>query len=101
MGRGPDAFVTTLYREGLNRTPEHAGLVYWSKHLANGARPRSVASTIWNSREHRALVREHRDPRISLRHALGEALQAWKHAAHTGMVHPTGAFLLPFHTAAQ
>ena len=50
LGKGPDAFVTALYNEVLGRAPEPAGLFFWSKQLALKVKPRTVATSFWNSR---------------------------------------------------
>ena len=77
-GPGPDAFVTALYQEQLNRGPEPVGLRYWAGRVAIGDHPRRVATSIWNSPEHRALRRRHLAAPIGLRRSYHDARRAWR-----------------------
>ena len=78
---GPQTvFVTTLYRDILGRAPDSAGLSYWVNHLLAGTSQNQVALAIWNSPEHRTLVRRHRAPQISFGSALADASQAANNA---------------------
>jgi hypothetical protein len=64
------AFVDELYRLILGRTPAEQEERYWARLLVmRGARPIGVAESIWRSREHRTLVREHKAPGIPFEHA--------------------------------
>ena len=81
FGPGRDAFVSTLYGEQLDRSPEHRGLRYWSGKLAAGMRPQTAASAIWRSPEHRALVRQQLAPPITLGHSFRDALRAGRQVA--------------------
>jgi hypothetical protein len=81
FGPGRDAFVSTLYGEQLDRLPEPRGLRYWSGKLAAGMRPQTVALVIWRSAEHRALMRQHLAPPITLGHSFLDALRARRQAA--------------------
>jgi uncharacterized repeat protein (TIGR01451 family) len=69
-------FVTALYNEILGRFPEPHGLAYWVGRLKARSSPRRVARAIFDSREHRRLVRQHLDPRIPLRRAFLDAVRA-------------------------
>ncbi len=68
-GTGRDAFVETLYSQILNRDPAQTELDYWTRLLARGFTPYVVATAIWNSQEHRSLMRSHMAPDIPLRDA--------------------------------
>ena len=59
------AFVTTLYREILGHNPNPASLNFWVKRLLAGTSQNQVALAIWNSPEHRTLVKRHRAPQIT------------------------------------
>ncbi|MGP0066680.1 MAG: MBG domain-containing protein [Isosphaeraceae bacterium] len=48
---GPVSFVTSLYERFLGRTPEPAGLRYWTKLLSRGVRPSEVTRLIHQSAE--------------------------------------------------
>jgi hypothetical protein len=76
FGAGRDAFVTTLYRDILGRAPEALGLRFWSGVLAAGVRPSVVAVAIWDSAEHRRLLRLRLAPHFPLAAAYADALQA-------------------------
>ena len=75
-----DAFVTTLYNEVLGRAPEPMGRVFWSKQLARGEKPKSVATSFWNSRERRYLVQQHKAPSITFQQVFLHAKKAWEQA---------------------
>ena len=75
FGAGHDAFVSTLYREVLNRQPEPAGLRFWSRLLAKKVRRKTVATAIWGSREHRTLIREHLALPVSFQRSFHDALR--------------------------
>jgi hypothetical protein len=78
FGPAPDAFVTTLYREVLNRYPERAGLAYWSGRLASHAPPLTITKGLFRSRERHLLALQGRAPRITVHQALHDAQeQAW------------------------
>lgn len=87
FGLGRDAFVSTLYKDLLGRAPEPAGLFFWSKQLASKTKTSSVARSIWFSRERHILLKEHKAPTISFRHAFREASNAWKQAKNVGTAH--------------
>src|ERR1700678_1317874 len=74
FGVGREAVVTALYLEDLNRLPEPKGLKYWSKSLARGAKPRTVA-VAWQSYEHRALQCIHLAPKLSFSTSYSDALK--------------------------
>jgi uncharacterized repeat protein (TIGR01451 family) len=80
-------FVTTLYAEVLNRSPESRGLDFWVGRLVAGEHRRDVARAIFHSKEHRALVRQHLAPRISLRRAFRDGLLSYRDPPPSG---PTG-----------
>jgi hypothetical protein len=73
-GPGRDAFVEDLYPLILGREPHQSELDYWSGVLARGVAPTIVARSIWNSQEHRSLVRTHKVPPISFETAYRKAL---------------------------
>jgi hypothetical protein len=73
----------TLYEEILDRFPEPQGLGYWVGRLKARSSPRPVARAIFDSREHRRLVHQHRDPHIPLRRAFLDAVHAERSAAHS------------------
>jgi hypothetical protein len=77
---GHEVFVTALYNEVLGREPEPQGLFFWSKQLASKIKPRTVAISIWNSRERHILQGQHKAPPIRFNRALGDATRAWKQA---------------------
>ncbi|MHC5537915.1 hypothetical protein ACYOEI_06755 [Singulisphaera rosea] len=52
FGRGRDAFVSTLFRD-FGRDPSLRELRYWSRLMAAGANPQSVALGIWRGSRHR------------------------------------------------
>jgi len=74
FGSGRDAFVETLYEQILGRPPMQSELDYWSGILASGVGPHQVARLIWNSQEHRTLVRLGEAPGISKERAYLDAL---------------------------
>jgi hypothetical protein len=81
-GVGRDAFVTTLYTDVLGRLPElTTGLDFWSGVLAKGAKPKTVGAAIWNSVEHRSLVKQHLAPGIPFRRSYSDALFAGRQDA--------------------
>jgi hypothetical protein len=63
-GTGRDAFVESLYPQILGRNAQQNEVDYWSRALARGGPPEAVAQLIWNSREHRSLIRNHEAPGI-------------------------------------
>jgi hypothetical protein len=73
-GPGRDAFVESLYTQILGRNALQSEVDYWSSVLARGATTNRVANLIWNSREHRTLVRNHEAPGIPLRIAYRNAI---------------------------
>jgi hypothetical protein len=73
-------FVTTLYRDILGHNPNRASLNSWVKRLLAGTSQNQVATSIWNSSEHRTLVKRHRAPQISYGSALADASQAANNA---------------------
>lgn len=87
FGAGRDAFVTTLYHDDLNRLPEPQGLKFWSRTLARGVKPVTVAQAIWRSREHRALQSRHLAPSMSFRRSFSDAMKAGFQAAHPRRSH--------------
>jgi hypothetical protein len=54
--RADSAFVSTLYRDLLQRAPDAAGLAYWTGLLLTGKTSQTdVARRLWESPEHRGL----------------------------------------------
>lgn len=82
-GAGRDAFVTTLYAEDLGRKPESSALTFWSRRLAAGVKPQTVALAIWGSPEHRALVNQHLVTPVTFRRSYADALSAGRRAARS------------------
>jgi hypothetical protein len=76
-------FVTTLYEEILDRFPEPRELAYWVGRLKAGWSRHRVARAIFDSREHRRLVRQHLDSHIPLRRAFLDAVRAERSAPHS------------------
>ncbi len=77
-GNGParDALVDALYSNILGRDLTQAELDYWSRELYSGVRYHEVARRIWNSQEHRQLVRLGEAPHIPKETAWQNALAA-------------------------
>lgn len=67
FGAGRDAYTEELYVLMLGRDITQPELDYWSKTLASGVNPFTVAESIWYSSEHRILVQEGQAPGIPLR----------------------------------
>jgi len=76
FGSGRDAYVETLYEQILGRPPTQSELDYWSGVLASGVGPHQVARLLWNSPEHRTLVRLGEAPDIPKEKAYLDALAA-------------------------
>jgi hypothetical protein len=74
--------VTALYDEILDRFPQPQGLAYWLGRLKAGSSRHHVARAIFDSREHRGLVRQHLDRRNPLRRAFLDAVLAERSAAY-------------------
>jgi hypothetical protein len=65
-GNGPSAtttgtvvvggFVTGLYNDLFDRTPDQAGLQFWDTQIAAGMSRQQVAFLFWNSPEHQAII---------------------------------------------
>jgi len=73
-------FVTTFCRDVLGHNPTPAALNSWVKRMLAGTSQNQVATAIWNSAEHRTLVKRHRAPQISYGSALADASQAASNA---------------------
>jgi hypothetical protein len=75
-----DTFVESLYSQILGRSANQPEVDYWAHVLSSGGMgPECVADTIWNSREHQALVRDGNAPGIPLKTAYRTAYEAaWK-----------------------
>jgi MBG domain (YGX type)/Domain of unknown function (DUF4214) len=74
--QGDAIFVTALYRAILGHDPNPASLNSWVNRLLGGTSAGQMATTLWNSAEHRALLRRHQAPALSYDSALRSALQA-------------------------
>jgi uncharacterized repeat protein (TIGR01451 family) len=74
-------FVTILYAEILDRSPEPQSLEFWVGLLKAGVGPQRVARAIFDSPEHRELVRQHLAPPVTLRWAFLDAVSAERSAA--------------------
>jgi len=79
--RGGIAFLSSLYRDTLGRAVEPEGLRSWMGRLDAGRRPIWVARGIWDSREHRSLVRGRTAPDVDPAAAWSRAMRAWRNAA--------------------
>ena len=77
---GRIAFVTSLYRDLLLRSPGPAELFSWLQQLGAGSSALHVASAINQSPEHRAVLRSHHGVGISFAVALKRAVKAEQHA---------------------
>lgn len=64
FGSGRDGFIESLYPQILGRIATQSEVDYWSGVLARGVNAEAVARSIWDSREHRTLVRMHEAPGI-------------------------------------
>ena len=58
--------MTKAYLEDLGRMPDPGELKLWSRRLVSGVGPKAVALRIWDSREHRELVKSGKVARIGL-----------------------------------
>jgi hypothetical protein len=76
FGVGRDAFVETFYFETFGREISQAELDRISGAIAHGAHPMTVASALWDSPEHRALVKSHSAPAFTFAEAYRNALAA-------------------------
>jgi hypothetical protein len=76
FGPGRDAYVEALYLDMLGHAPTQAELDYWSRVLRSGVGYHQVARLIWNSQEHRKLVRLGEAPHIPKETAYHKALAA-------------------------
>ena len=70
---GDAAFVTSLYRSILGRTPETGGLALWTSELSRGVSRTSVALQIYRSPEARTFRAHHRGHATSFGKALAQA----------------------------
>ena len=61
---GRDSFIESLYPQILGDNAAQSESDYWSGVLARGVSAEAVARSIWDSREHRTLVRMHEAPGI-------------------------------------
>ena len=77
---GRIAFVTSLYRDLLLRSPGPADLFSWLQQLSTGRSALHVASAINRSPEHRAVLRSHHGVGISFAVALERVVKAQQHA---------------------
>ena len=80
MGHQDTVFVTTFCRDVLGHNPTPAVLNSWVKRMLAGTSQNQVATAIWNSAEHRTLVKRHRAPQTSYSSALADASQAANNA---------------------
>jgi hypothetical protein len=94
LGKGRDAFVTTLFQKELGRLPSPAGLKFWSKRLAAGVGPESVARGIRNSPEHRMKVKHGLIHPTGFRRAYIRALRFGRRAARLQLPPPLGPLTL-------
>jgi autotransporter-associated beta strand protein len=94
VGRDRLAFLTTLYREMLGRTPDPAGLLYWMGQLADKLKPAAASFLFWGSPEHNILKHQHRAPPIPFRKAHADALNAWRRASARKYLVPAGPLAL-------
>ncbi|MHB1558384.1 MAG: MBG domain-containing protein, partial [Isosphaeraceae bacterium] len=74
--RGRMAFVSRLYQTLLLRAPGPYELFYWVQQLGAHQSPRSVATSIYRSPAHRAVLRSHHGVGIGLTAAFRSALRA-------------------------
>jgi hypothetical protein len=50
-----NSFVTSLYTNLLNRSPDSSGLAFWVQQIQNGMANHDVAKQFWDSPEHRGI----------------------------------------------
>ncbi len=67
FGLGRDLYISALFPGILGRSPTESELYFWSRKLRRGASTQQVANEIWQSKEHRLLIKEHRAPNIPLK----------------------------------
>ncbi len=99
LALGRDAFVATLYNEGLNRSPEPNGLQFWSRLLTTQINPLGVARAIWKSPEHRTEMKQQVTFRTAFAHWYHSALVAGQRAVRSSMATPKGPLALDQRTA--
>ena len=67
-------FVTALYQNILGNAPSQASLNSWVGKLLGGTtNANQMATTLWNSAEHRTLVKRHKAPALSYNSAVSLA----------------------------
>jgi Domain of unknown function (DUF4214) len=83
-GREPsrDAFIETLYTQILGFDASESDLHHWTRALERGEDRERIAIALWDSKEHRLLVRRHESPGIRFRKAYLDALEAARRAKH-------------------
>jgi len=89
-GRGHDAFVTEVYLKDLGRLPDERELKLWSKRLESGVDREAVALRIWDSKEHRELVKSGLVARIRFRRSYRDATIAERQTIRHDLPPPAG-----------
>jgi hypothetical protein len=91
-GSGRDAYVEALYPQILGRVATQSDVDYWARLLASGVHADIVAEDIWNSQEHKTLVRNGDAPGIPLQtaylHAYAIGLANCKYLLRWESRHP-------------
>jgi hypothetical protein len=93
-GRRRDAFVTAHYSKDLERLPDLEELRLWSRRLASRVDRETVARSIWDSREHRKLVRSDRVARIGFERSYEDPSGAERRAIRRDLPPPADALNL-------
>lgn len=88
FGVGRDEFVDAFYQETFGRNPSQQELDRLSRSLARGVSPLTLASSLWNSPEHRRLVRMGLAPKITFRQAYDNAIAEGGQARRFGFPLP-------------
>jgi hypothetical protein len=76
LGAVPDAFVTSLYREVLGRSPELSGFRFWASKFIANVRRATIVNAFFGSAERRSLVHQGVAPKITPARALADADRA-------------------------
>jgi hypothetical protein len=93
-------FVTGLYQDLLDRTPNAVELNSWvDAIMANGLTDQQVATAIWHSAEHRGIEVDNLYLTILGRTADAAGRQAWMNALLSGQVNELGLENLFFNSA--
>jgi hypothetical protein len=87
------SFVTALYRDVLNRSPNTDGLNFWVQQLQSGTSNLQVATDFWESAEHRGLEVDQYFQTYLNRAADGSGRAYWVNRLLTGVSDEVGVQL--------